>query len=355
MNSLNDYTKRMTVRLGANSYDIVVKRGLLDEAGALACSRGGRVAIVTDDNVAPLYADRVKASFEKAGCRVDTVVLPAGEQTKRFETLPTIYARLLDFGMTRADLLVTLGGGVIGDLGGFAAATYLRGIDYVQIPTTLLAQVDSSVGGKVAVDLPQGKNLVGNFYQPKAVLIDPQALDTLSDRYFKDGMAEVIKYGCIADAELFGKLEQRASRAQVAEIVDDVVYACCDIKRKIVERDERDNGERMLLNYGHTYGHALEKYYRYIGLSHGEAIAVGMCEINRIAASRALTDADTARRVAALLEKFGLPTGDPAPADRVIGAIVNDKKNIGDTLNVVLLRAIGEGYLYPTTGGFFKR
>lgn len=347
--------KTLHVELGKNSYDIVIGKGLSERLSDYARSRGGRVMVLSDTNVAPLYARRIIDSLQSAGMRCDLTVLPAGEQTKRFDVLKEVYERLIAFKITRSDLIVTLGGGVIGDLGGFAAATFLRGVDFVQVPTSLLAQVDSSVGGKVAVDLPEGKNLIGSFYQPKAVVIDTDLIQTLSDRFFRDGMAEVIKYGCIADAELFALLEECRGREDVTDRIDEIVYTCCKIKKEIVERDERDCGERMLLNYGHTYGHALEKFYDYRGLSHGEAIAVGMSKVNEIAERNSLTPEGTNARVCALLQKFGLPTDDTAPSARVVEAIANDKKNMGEKLSVVLLHAIGRGYLYQTTGGFFKQ
>lgn len=348
--------KTLTVGLGERSYRISCERGLIARAGEIVAplGRAGRKAFVlTDSNVAPLWLGKTVTSLKAAGLDVSSGTLPAGEQTKKFDSLMTVYSMFAEAGMTRSDLVVTLGGGVIGDLGGFAAATYLRGLDFVQIPTTLLAQVDSAVGGKVAVDLPWGKNLAGAFWQPKAVIVDPDVLDTLSDEYFSDGMAEVIKYGCIRDAELFARLDAAGSRKGLREHIEDVVMRCCDIKRVVVERDERDTGERMLLNFGHTYGHALEKYYDYKNITHGAAVAVGMRVITEIAERKGLTASGCAAKIAALCVKYGLTCRDDAPYGEVIGAIANDKKNLNGKLNVVLLHDIGDGYVYPTDGGFW--
>lgn len=237
--------------------------------------------IISDDNVFPLYGEQLKASLHDY--EVHELILPHGEPTKAFGTLPTLYNALLKQKFSRSDLIIALGGGVIGDLAGFAAASYLRGIRLVQIPTSLLAQVDSSVGGKVAVDLPQGKNLVGAFYHPKLVLIDPQVLHTLPSHFIMDGMGEVIKYGCIKDAALFETLKTRGSFDNLQDILADIIYRCVDIKRQVVEQDQFDTGERMLLNFGHTLAHTIEQHFHYERESHGEAVGIGMYQITKIA------------------------------------------------------------------------
>lgn len=346
--------RKLHVDLGKNSYDIIFERGLISSVGDYIARDGKKLFVLTDDNVAALYADKVVSSLEKAGYTVSLYVLPHGEKTKSFDVLPSVYARLLEEKLTRKDALVALGGGVIGDLCGFVAATYLRGVGFIQIPTSLLAQVDSSIGGKVAVDLPQGKNLVGAFWQPETVLIDVDVLGTLSDAFFTDGMAEVIKYGCIKDKKLFDVLAACGGKDGLLPVLDDVIYRCCDIKREVVEKDEKDKGERMLLNFGHTYGHALEKYYGFEKLSHGNAVAVGMCEISSRAEKRGLTAEGTAEEIARVCDMYGLPESDPAPCAEVVKGIVNDKKNLGDKLVTVLLKEIGESYLYPTTAEFFN-
>ena len=345
--------RKLHVNLGKNSYDIVFERGLLSDVGRYIKRDGKKLCVITDDNVAAVYADKVVSSLEKAGYTVSLCVLPHGEKTKAFDTLPGVYSKLIEDKITRKDALVALGGGVIGDLCGFVAATYLRGIGFIQIPTSLLAQVDSSIGGKVAVDMPEGKNLVGAFYQPETVLIDADALNTLSPEFFTDGMAEVIKYGCIKDKKLFAELDACGGKEGLLPVIDDVIYRCCDIKREVVEKDEKDKGDRMLLNFGHTYGHALEKYYNYEKISHGAAVAVGMRTICSIAERKGLTAKGCADKITALCNKYGLSCRDDAPYDEVVGAIASDKKNLNGALKVVLLRDVGDGYVYPTDGGFW--
>ena len=250
---------------------------------------------------------------------------------------------LADFRVTRKDVIVALGGGVCGDMAGFAAATYLRGIDFIQVPTSLLAQVDSSVGGKTGVDLAQGKNLVGAFHQPIGVLIDPDTLNTLPDRFIADGMAEVIKYGCIKDAAFFENLES----VDALSHIEDVIETCVSIKRDVVSRDEREAGERMLLNFGHTLGHAIEKIYNFTGITHGMAVAVGMVLISRAGEKQGITPSGTADRIAALCEKYELPTSDSASFADMAEAAMGDKKTAGSSINLVLLKGIGESVIYP--------
>ena len=248
---------KLTVNLGENSYPIYIENGILTKAGSYISKlfTGKRIMVISDDHVFPLYGQQLLDSLKDYECR--PLVLPHGEPTKSFETLPRIYAALLDARLTRSDLVIALGGGVIGDLAGFAAASYLRGVKLVQIPTSLLAQVDSSVGGKVAVDLPQGKNLVGAFYHPKLVLIDPLVLESLPPHFISDGMGEVIKYGCIKDADLFRTLCSHRSFEDLKPELPSVIARCVDIKRTVVEADQFDTGERMLLNFGHTLAHTI--------------------------------------------------------------------------------------------------
>lgn len=342
--------KRLHVALGEDSYDILIAKGLLDQVGQRIKTvfQGQRILVLTDAHVDPLYGDRVETSLKEAGFVTARLVLPPGEGTKAFATLPCIYQALLKFGCTRTDMLLALGGGVIGDLGGFAASTYLRGIAFVQVPTSLLAQVDSSIGGKVAVDLPQGKNLVGSFYQPKMVLMDPLVLETLPSRYFADGMGEVIKYGCILDAVFLEQL------AQGTATIEDILYTCCDWKRKIVEADTHDWGARALLNFGHTLGHGIEQAEQYAGHSHGEAVAIGMAQITRISEQQGLTVPGTAEQLQKILQKYKLPYAMPAvDKAQVLQALTHDKKRSGDTLKVVILKRLGEAMLYTTTPAFF--
>ena len=349
--------KELYVDLKENSYNIFIEKGLLDKLGneVNKIYSGHKIFILTDKNVDKFYGEKVVSSLEEAGFLVRKLVLEPGEETKSFNTLPRIYNELLDFKLTRKELFITLGGGVIGDLGGFAASTFLRGIPFVQIPTSLLAQVDSSVGGKVAVDLEKGKNLVGSFYQPKAVFIDPKVLETLTDKFYRDGMAEVIKYGCIKDKEFFYMLKGLKARDEVMKHIEDIIYTCCLIKKNVVEIDEKDFGERMLLNFGHTLGHAIEKYYDFKGYSHGEAVAIGMYNISLIGEKEKITHEGVANEIKEILINYGLPYKVDLNDDKVIiDTIALDKKNIGSTLKVILLNAIGDSIIYDTTPNFFK-
>jgi len=336
--------KTLTVALPGREYDILIEGGLLERAGeqCRAVLPGARrLAVVTDSNVAPLYLDRVVKSLEGAGFAVKGVTVPAGERSKSLEMLGHIYDEMLSFGLSRTDAVVALGGGVVGDLAGFAAATLLRGVAFVQMPTTLLAQVDSSVGGKVAIDLPAGKNLAGAFWQPKLVLMDPDCLSTLSDKTFSDGMAEVIKYGCIRDRAFFDFLGQCAGRAGVMAQIEQVLYTCCDIKRQVVLADERDTGLRMLLNFGHTVGHAFELAGRYEDWTHGQAVAVGMLWAARLGAAMGITPEHIEGELAALLTKYDLPVHIPCPWQVMEEAVCKDKKRGDGGIRVVLLKDVG--------------
>ncbi len=354
--------KKLHVNLsGGRDYDIFIENGLLQKAGERIKEvfQGERIAVITDSNVRPLYADTVVSSLEKAGFAVKLIDFPAGEQSKNLETVVQLYDGLLHpdpFPMTRGDLIVALGGGVAGDMVGFAAATLLRGIPFVQIPTTLLAQVDSSVGGKVAVDLKQGKNLAGMFYQPKQVLIDPQTLKTLSDRIFFDGLAEVIKYGMIRDEKLFQLLEGCKNREELLPHMEEIIRVCCHIKKEIVEQDEMDTGERMVLNFGHTLGHAYEKLGHYSTYMHGEAVACGMVAICEIGERQGITPSGTAQRLRALLSTFGLPVkAEKVPIKALVETLAYDKKGSGGSITLVLCKRIGEAILQKTSKETFAQ
>lgn len=325
------------------SYDILIGHGIIERAGGLIrpLTKAIRAAVVSDTNVAPIYAQGVISSLEKSGFDTSLFVFEAGEASKRLSTVEKIYSHLFDNNLTRTDIIVALGGGVTGDMAGFAAATYLRGIDFVQIPTSLLAQVDSSVGGKTAVDLPTGKNLVGAFWQPRLVIIDPDTLTTLPEKFFRDGLGEVVKYGCIRSLPLFERLERENAR----DIIDDVISECVSIKRDVVEHDERDTGERAILNFGHTLGHALEKLHGYEGLTHGEAVAAGAAILTRISESHGITEPGTAQRLEALLEKYGLTTGSELPLADIISATRGDKKSTGRGINFVFLDRLGSCFI----------
>lgn len=345
---------KLSVNLGKNSYPIYIENGILSKCGTYLPQvfQGRRIMIVSDDNVFPLYGETVLSSLKDYECH--TLVLPHGEPTKSFQSLPRIYSALLEAKLSRSDLVIALGGGVIGDLAGFAAASYLRGISLVQIPTSLLAQVDSSVGGKVAVDLPQGKNLVGAFFQPKMVLIDPTVLDTLPPHFINDGMGEVIKYGCIKDASLFDTLCSHSSFADLKDELPSIIARCVDIKRIVVEADQFDTGERMLLNFGHTLAHTIEQYYHYERESHGEAVGIGMYQITKMAEEKGLTAKGCAEKIRKALDIYGLPSSCGLSVSELTEAIRLDKKNLNGNLNLILLHDIGYSYIYASDVTFFE-
>ncbi len=347
--------KTLSVRLTGHTYDILIGGGVLQEAGEriAAVHTGRRAFVLTDDNVWGLYGNRLQAAL--SGWEWQALVLPHGEHTKSIENYQQTLCRMAQAGLTRSDLLIAFGGGVIGDLGGFAAATYMRGIRFVQIPTTLLAQVDSAVGGKTAVNLPNGKNLVGAFHQPTLVLSDPALLHTLPAREQAGGMAEVIKYGAIYSAPLFQTLEEHPSFAQAASLLDEIVYTCCDLKRAVVERDEKDTGERMLLNFGHTFGHAIEQLGEYERFIHGEGVALGMVLAARAGECLGVTPAGTADRLRRLCGAFGLPVSCPYTASQLQPLMALDKKAVGSEIRLVLLRKIGSAFVKSLEPAAFDR
>ncbi|MCL2864199.1 MAG: 3-dehydroquinate synthase [Lachnospiraceae bacterium] len=345
---------KLDVNLKEHSYPIYIEQGLLNKVSVYIaqCFQGKRIIIISDDNVFPHYGQALLRALKEYECHF--IVLPHGEKTKDFQGLSHIYKQLLDFKTTRSDLIVALGGGVIGDLVGFVAATYLRGIPFVQIPTSLLAQVDSSVGGKVAVDLPQGKNLVGAFYHPRLVLIDPDVLNTLPTRYINDGMSEVIKYGCIKDKALFAQIRKAGSFAALKKNSTDIIYRCVAIKKTVVEQDPFDKGERMLLNFGHTLGHALEQFYGYERESHGEAVAIGMYCITRLAEAQNLSAKGTAETIKELLLAYDLPITSHTAFSKLQASLQLDKKFLDGSLHLILLKEIGTSYIYQSDIHFFK-
>lgn len=340
--------RTITVALGEKTYNIEIAAGLLDQIGAKArvLSQAVKAAIISDSNVDPLYGERLERSLAASGFEVTRIVFAAGEQSKNLTVLGQVYDELARAGLTRSDLILTLGGGVPGDLGGFAAATFLRGIDFIQVPTSLLAQIDSSVGGKVAIDLPSGKNLAGSFYQPKAVFIDPDLLKTLPLRFLHDGLAEAIKYGCIRDAGLFAQIAAVKSDQELLEQADSIIETCCNIKARIVEKDEFDTGERMLLNFGHTIGHAIEKCCGFATYTHGEGVGIGMVQMTRQTEKLGLTAAGTAEELSRVLKKFALPVSAVFDAQEILQAMALDKKKSGKKINLVIIEKIGVGRLH---------
>lgn len=343
----------MKVKLGKDSYPIYIKQGLLDHVLDYVDTvfKGNKIMIISDDQVFSYYGEKIEKQLSEK-YRVGHIVIPHGEQSKRFDILPSLYSQLLSFQLTRTDLIIALGGGVIGDLAGFVASTFLRGVKFVQIPTSLLAQVDSSVGGKVAVDLPEGKNLVGAFKHPTMVLIDPLTLKTLDQRFIYDGMGEVIKYGCIFDKDLFDQLNRYDSFDELYQDIDDIIYRCVDLKRDVVEKDLFDFGDRLALNFGHTLGHAIEQYYHYENYSHGEAISIGMVQLTRIAELKNLTKKGTASLIEDVLKKYHLPSVSHLKTEDLKKAMALDKKNIDKKLSYVLLHEIGSCFVYPSDLSF---
>lgn len=336
--------KTLTVALPGREYDILIERGLLDRSGLLCrevLPRAKKLFVITDSNVSKLYSEQVIKSLERSGFAVHLETVPAGEPSKSPAQLAALWEAMMAFGLTRTDAVAALGGGVVGDLAGFAAATVLRGVDFIQIPTTLLAQVDSSVGGKVAIDLNAGKNLAGAFWQPKRVLIDPEVLHTLPDRTFSDGMAEVIKYGCIRDRAFFDLLDQCGGRSGAMDHIEDVLYTCCDLKRQVVLEDERDTGVRMTLNFGHTIGHAFELAGNYETWTHGQGVAAGMHWAARVGVGLDITLEEAVPAIQAILEKYSLPTDIPCPWEVMTQAIGLDKKNTGGDIHLIVLTRLG--------------
>jgi len=336
------------VKASSGSYPIHIKNGLLHEIGVQVKKiyKGSKIAIVTDSSVNELYGQGVINSLKVSGFEPYKIVVKSGEESKSFKTLLEVYDKFLDFNINRGDIIIALGGGVVGDMAGFAASTFLRGIPLIQIPTTLLAQVDSSVGGKVAVDLPRGKNLVGSFYMPRAVFIDPLLLRTLSERFLNDGMGEVIKYGAIKDSQLFDSLMGYENKEDLLKEIDKIIYTCCSIKAAIVEVDEKDTGERMLLNFGHTIGHAIEQFYNFKKYSHGEAVAMGMYSITKLGEELGITKIGTSISIKDILIKYNLPWMLPEiNSSDIIETIGHDKKNIGKLMNFIFIKTIGNSFI----------
>jgi 3-dehydroquinate synthase len=337
---------RITVELGERAYPILIGSGLLDQAAdrVLEALRPSHVIVVAQPTVAPTCGRTVVASFERQGIPVTLTEVPDSEEAKCFAEIERLCDTMLANRLPRQACLVTLGGGAVGDMGGFAAAIHMRGIAFVQIPTTLLAMVDASVGGKTGINTPRGKNLVGAFWQPRLVLADLDTLGTLPPRQVRAGMGEVIKHGVIADAALFEALDTHASLSEPdRELLTLAVRRSCEIKAAVVAEDEREGGRRMILNFGHTIGHAVENLGGYHDLLHGECVAIGMVVAAEVAEDLGMVGADVPARVEALCERAGLPTRIPSmPWPRLLGVMRSDKKVAGDRLRFVLPTRIGE-------------
>ena len=335
-----------TVPVNASgSYEVRIGTGLLAQAGEQirqTLPKAETAAIVTDDTVDALYGAALEKSLAAAQLKTVKIVLPHGEASKNGESYLRILGFLAEAHLTRSDMLVALGGGMAGDIGAFSAATYLRGISYVQIPTTLLADVDSSVGGKTAIDLDAGKNLAGAFCQPALVLCDPDTLRTLPEDIFTDGCAEVVKYGILRDEDLFSHLEERGRDFDREYVLE----TCISIKRDYVEADEFDTGPRRQLNLGHTLGHAVEAAGDF-SLSHGKAVAIGTAVVARASVKAGYCDTESAARIVSILERFGLPTRTELDMDTLYKHMLSDKKRLGGTVNVIVPETIGRCRVQP--------
>ena len=339
---------------GFMPYDVVVGRGLLAEAGCrIVPFAKGRTVIVSDETVGPLYGDRLKSSLEAAGIETQLITVPPGEASKSFGELERLMDRLLASGLDRKDVIVALGGGVVGDLAGLAAALYMRGIDFVQIPTTLLAQVDSSVGGKTAIDTPRGKNLVGAFHQPRLVLADIDVMATLPPVQLRSGWAEVLKHGLICDAGFFDWLASEGAVGATGDpdALTRAVIRSVEIKSTIVGEDEKEAGRRALLNLGHTFGHAIEAELGFdeAALAHGEAVALGCCMAFRFSAELGLCAAAEALRVEQVIATAGLPTrlvqAGAFSAEALLARMAGDKKAEGGGITLILARGVGQAFM----------
>lgn len=336
--------KKVCVSASKN-YEVLIGRHLLTTVGQQAAALGGvqKVMVVSESNVWPLHGGTVAGSLEQDGFQVSHFVFPAGEASKNANVYLDLLNCLAEYRLSRSDLIVALGGGVVGDLAGFAAATYLRGIRLIQLPTTLLSAVDSSVGGKTAIDLPVGKNLVGAFYQPSLVLCDTDCLNTLPEDIFRDGCAEVIKYGILYDASLFSLL----GSSGIGFPREEVIARCVELKRDVVAQDEFDTGLRMKLNLGHTVGHAIEAESHF-KLSHGKAVAIGTAIVARASCALGLCGEDVKDAIVDTLQKFGLPTSCCFSSEVLAAAAVSDKKRSGGTVKLIVPRQIGRCDIRPT-------
>jgi len=339
----------LTMELGDRGYPIYIGAGLLARADLIVERlRRKKVAIITNTVVAPLYLAPLKRALEARGVEVVTITLPDGEANKNWETLNRIFDALLEHRCERGTTLIALGGGVVGDLAGFAAAAFLRGVPYIQVPTTLLAQVDSAVGGKTAINHPLGKNMIGAFYQPRAVITDTDTLASLAPRELAAGLAEVIKYGLIRDPALFEWLEKNVARVvkREGEPLAHAIERSCAIKAEIVALDEREDGVRALLNFGHTFGHAIEAGMGYGAWLHGEAVAAGMVLAARLSQRLGLISVQDVARVSALLASAGLPVAAPDfGLERYLELMGHDKKVEGGRIRFILLKRVGEAYV----------
>lgn len=341
---------KLNVNIPSQPYDIIIEKGSLPTVGNWLSNLWStqKVVIITDNRVASLYAETVKLSLEQAGFETFVFDFLEGEASKNLRTVNKVYEFLAKIGLTRSDGIVALGGGVVGDLAGFVASTYMRGIHFVQIPTSLTAQVDSSIGGKTGVNTPWAKNMVGTFTQPDGVFIDSDVLQTLGERELKEGMGEVIKYGLIEDEELWNELsEMGGDSASILSHAESIIYHSCNVKRKVVVEDELDNGVRLYLNFGHTIGHAIEATAGYGQVMHGEAVAIGMVQIARVAERQGLMPEGITVSIEQMCQKFGLPIAyEPWNEEELYQALIHDKKARGKTIKLVLVPSLGTAKIH---------
>ena len=344
---------KLKIDLADRSYEILIGQDFLSRSSKLMGEvlKPSRIVVVTHPSIRSLYGDRLVSSFVQDKYSTDIIEVPEGERSKSLQQAEKIYDRLMEIKSDRKTLLVALGGGVIGDLTGFIAATYQRGIPFMQVPTTLLSQVDSSVGGKTAVNHPRGKNMIGAFYQPRLVLIDIETLKTLPDNEFRAGLAEIVKHGVISDPELFQYLEDHVDQIQKKDpgCLEHIIIKSCAIKAKVVERDERESHYRMILNFGHTFGHAVESLTGYTTFIHGEAVAMGMVKAVDLSVLTGRCSDEVAKRIANLLDRFGLPTRFPdLDPKAVVESMQRDKKTSYQQLRFVLVKEIGSVEIVDT-------
>lgn len=341
----------INVRLPQTPYKIQIKSGILNELGdrCREVSPAKQVIIISDDTVWEIHGQSMEIALTTAGFRTESVLMRPGERSKTIECMKEICEKMIDLNVKKDFLLIAFGGGVVGDMAGFVASVYMRGIPYIQVPTTLLSQVDSSVGGKTGVDLPGGKNLLGSIYQPSLVITDPALLSTLNKNHISEGMAEIIKYGAICDEELFRRLEEYGGIDAAISDIGEIIYKCCTIKAHIVEADESDDGLRRNLNFGHTFGHAIEKIGEYESYTHGEAVAMGMKIAAGLGTLLGVTSNVTEKRVEEILTAYNLPSVLPLEIQRnykrLVQHMTKDKKNVGKDLTIVLLKKIGESLI----------
>jgi 3-dehydroquinate synthase len=335
----------------SSSYEIRIGHKIIDRMALIIAKnhKAGRYVLITDNSVGSIYAKQLVDSFKDVGLNINRIEFPAGESSKNINTVLDIVGKLLELGTDRSTMLIALGGGVVGDLVGFIASVYMRGIPYIQIPTTLIGQVDSSIGGKTAIDLTHGKNLLGTFCQPRAVFADLTFLETLPDKEFNNGLAEIIKYGIIDDEKMFSILEENMDtvKSRDSSVMLKLVEGCCRIKKSIVEIDEKEQGLRRLLNFGHTLGHALEAVSKYT-ISHGEGVALGMIAAARISEKMRYLDAVQLKRIEEIILRAGLPVKIPQnfSADEIISRLAMDKKKKDDVVHFILLKKIGMPFVH---------